>query len=52
MQKISNETMFKVIKGGGAAVGLSGDMPSWSVELCDHEIRDMVTFLRTFCKKK
>jgi len=28
MQKISDDTMFKVIKGGGASVGLPGDMPS------------------------
>ena len=28
MQKISDDTMFKVIKGGGASVGLPGDMPA------------------------
>jgi cytochrome c553 len=52
MQKISDDTMFKVIKGGGASVGLSNDMPDWSVDLSDGEIHDLVIFLRTFCKKK
>jgi mono/diheme cytochrome c family protein len=52
MQKISDDTMFKVIKGGGAAVGLPGDMPSWSDGLSDPEIHDLVAYLRTFCKKK
>ncbi len=52
MQKISDDTMFKVIKGGGAAAGLPGDMPSWSDGLSDPEIHDLVAFVRTFCKKK
>ena len=52
MQKISDDTMFKVIKGGGTAVGLPGDMPSWSDGLSDQEIHDLVGFLHTFCKKK
>jgi mono/diheme cytochrome c family protein len=52
MQKISDDTMFKVIKGGGAAAGLPGDMPSWSDGLSDPEIHDLVAFLRTFCKQK
>ena len=52
MQKISDDTMFKVIKGGGASVGLPGDMPAWSDGLSDPEIHDLVAYLRTFCKKK
>src|SRR5260370_161419 len=52
MQKISDDTMFKVIKGGGAAVGLPGDMPSWSDGLSDPEIHDLVIFIHPFCKKK
>ena len=44
--------MFKVIKGGGASVGLPGDMPSWSDGLSDPEIHDLVIFIHTFCKKK
>ena len=52
MQKISDDTMFKVIKGGGASVGLPGDMPAWGDGLSDPEIHDLVAYLRTFCKKK
>jgi mono/diheme cytochrome c family protein len=52
MSKISDDTMFKVIKGGGAAVGLPADMPSWSDGLSDPEIHDLVIFIHTFCKKK
>jgi cytochrome c553 len=52
MRKISDETMFKAIKGGGTSVGLSGDMPNWNVDLSDDEIHDLVAFVQTFCKKK
>lgn len=51
MQKISDDTMFKAIKDGGAAVGLPGDMPSWSNGLGDDEIHALVQFVRAFCKK-
>jgi len=52
MRKISDETMFKAIKEGGASIGLSGDMPNWNVDLSDDEIHDLVAFVQTFCKKK
>src|SRR5512146_2568444 len=52
MRKISDQTMFQAIKGGGTSVGLSGDMPDWSVDLSDDEIHDLAAFVRTFCKKK
>ncbi len=51
MQKISDDTMFKAIKDGGAAVGLPGDMPSWSDGLSDAEVHDLVAYVRAFCKK-
>jgi mono/diheme cytochrome c family protein len=51
MQKISDDTMFKVIQGGGASVGLPADMPSWSNGLSDAEIHDLVSYIHTFCKK-
>ncbi|HZO81895.1 MAG TPA: cytochrome c [Candidatus Binataceae bacterium] len=51
MQKLSDDTMFKAIKDGGAAVGLPGDMPSWSSGLSDDEIHALVQFVRAFCKK-
>lgn len=51
MRKLSDQTMFQAIKGGGSSVGLSGDMPDWSIDLTDDEIHDLVAFVRTFCKK-
>lgn len=51
MKTISDDTLFKVIKDGGAANNLSGDMPSWSQGFEDSEIHDLVAFVRAFCKK-
>jgi cytochrome c553 len=52
MQKLSDQTMFQAIKGGGSSVGLSDDMPNWSIDLTDDEIHDLVAFVRAFCKQK
>ena len=51
MGKISDDTLFNVIKNGGAAAGLSKDMQAWSSGFEDDEIHDLVTYVRTFCKK-
>jgi cytochrome c oxidase cbb3-type subunit 3 len=51
MGKISDDTMFNVIKNGGAAAGLSKDMQAWSSGFEDDEIHDLVAYVRTFCKK-
>ena len=51
MGKISDDTMFNVIKNGGAAVGLSKDMQAWNAGFADDEIHDLVAYVRTFCKK-
>lgn len=51
MAKISDDTMFNVIKNGGAAAGLSKDMQAWSSGFEDSEIHDLVAYVRTFCKK-
>ena len=51
MGKISDDTMFNVIKNGGAAAGLSKDMQAWSAGFEDGEIHDLVAYVRTFCKK-
>ena len=51
MSKISDDTLFKVIKEGGAAAGLSPDMPAWKDGFEDPEIKDLVAYVRTFCKK-
>lgn len=52
MAKISDETLFKTIKGGGSSVGLSPMMPAWGGALKDQQIKEMVTHIRGFCKKK
>ncbi len=51
MAGLSDDTLFKVIKEGGAANNLSGDMPAWSQGFEDNEIHDLVAFVRSFCKK-
>ncbi len=51
MSKISDDTMFNVIKNGGAAAGLSKDMQAWSSGFEDGEMHDLVAYVRTFCKK-
>ncbi len=51
MGKISDDTLFKAIKDGGAAVGLPPDMPGWGQGLDDNQIHAMVSYLRDFCKK-
>lgn len=52
MKKISDEIMFKAIKGGGASVGLPDTMPPWASGLSDDEIHSIVTYIRGFCSKK
>ena len=50
-QKISDDTMFNVIKNGGKANGLSPDMQAWSDGFDDSEIHELVNYVRSFCKK-
>lgn len=40
--------IYKVIKEGGASVGLSATMAPWGVVLSDDEIKNMVTKVRGF----
>jgi high-affinity iron transporter len=51
MAKESDETLFKVIRNGGKANGMSDDMQAWNNELEDPEIKELVADIRTFCKK-
>jgi len=51
MGKISDDTMFNVIKNGGASAGLSKDMQAWSAGFEDGEMHDLVAYIRTFCAK-
>lgn len=51
MSKIPDATIVKAIKNGGAAVGLSRDMPAWGEALNDKKIDALAAFVRTFCHK-
>lgn len=51
MAQESDDKLFNVIKNGGKANGLSPDMQAWSTGFEDGEIRDLVAYVRTFCKK-
>ena len=50
ISKVSDDTLFKATKEGGAAVGLSPTMPAEGSALSDAEIKDLVAYLRSFCK--
>ncbi|MBI3325838.1 MAG: cytochrome c [Nitrospinae bacterium] len=46
----SDEQLFKVVKEGGAAGGLSPLMPPWGTSLTDDQIRDVIAYLRSLAK--
>jgi len=46
MGSLSDEHLYKVIQGGGAAVGKSPLMTPWGGVLTDDQIRDLISFLR------
>jgi mono/diheme cytochrome c family protein len=50
MKAITDETLFTAIKEGGEAVKLSKDMPAWKEGMEDDEIRDLIAYVRAFCK--
>lgn len=51
MAKESDATLFKIIKEGSQSVGRSPMMPAWGGALKDQQIRDLVAYIRSFCKK-
>jgi len=51
MAPMTDDTLFKVMKDGGAANSLSADMPAWKDGFEDPEIKDLVAYVRSFCKK-
>jgi cytochrome c oxidase cbb3-type subunit III len=51
MSKISDDDMFKELKEGGAAVGKSKLMIAYGDAMEDDEIKAMVAYVRTLCKK-
>jgi len=50
MRKLSDDTLFTAIKEGGVAAGVSHDMAAWGKGLKDDQIRDLVAYVRAFCK--
>lgn len=51
LSKVSDDTLFKAIKEGGPAVGLNAAMPPQSGALSDAQTKDLVAYIRSFCKK-
>jgi mono/diheme cytochrome c family protein len=51
MTKLSDDYLFNVIKNGGKSVGKSKDMADFGKAYDDDEIRGLVAYVRTFCKK-
>lgn len=49
----TDEFLFKVTKFGGASVGFSESMPSWTETFTDTEIRQIIQYVRkSICKCK
>jgi len=51
MAKVTDDDMFKELKEGGAAVGKSKFMTAYGDAMEDDEIKAMVAYVRTLCKK-
>ncbi len=51
MSQFSDDALFKVIKYGGRAAGLSDAMPRFEEGLQDEEINGLVRHIRAFCAK-
>lgn len=51
MNALTDDYLFKVIQGGGAAVGKSPMMPPWGGTLKEQDIQNVIAYLRTLGKK-
>ena len=51
MAKDSDEVLYKIIKSGGQSAGRSTVMPAWGDALSEPQIRGLVQFIRSLCKK-
>jgi mono/diheme cytochrome c family protein len=51
MQSKKDDEIIKVITDGGDSIGLSADMQPWGGTLKADEIKDLVKFVRGFCKQ-
>ncbi len=50
MSALSDETLFRVIKDGGPAVGKSAQMAAWGDRLSDETIHDLVAYVRSLSR--
>jgi len=51
MATLSDTQIQTVIKGGGPALSLSPQMPTWGGVLTDKQVDDVIAFIRTLSKK-
>jgi mono/diheme cytochrome c family protein len=51
MQNKKDDELIKVITDGGDSIGLSADMQPWGGTLNADEIKDLLKFVRGFCKQ-
>jgi len=51
MSKVTDDVLFKVVKEGGPAANLNKAMQGFSDAYEDPEIKALVTYIRSFCKK-
>ena len=51
MAKFTDDALFKAIKEGGPAINESKEMNGFSDGMEDEEIKGMVAYVRTMCKK-
>ena len=47
MKALTDEHLYRVIDGGGAAVGKSALMPPWGGALNEQDIQDVLAYVRT-----
>jgi mono/diheme cytochrome c family protein len=50
MASLSDKQIVKAIRGGGAALGLSPQMPAWGGVLSQKQAADLTVFIRTFAQ--
>lgn len=50
VQSLSDDEIYQVIEKGGGAVELSVAMPPWGKTLSGDQIRDLISYIRTFKK--
>lgn len=51
MKGVTDATLLSIIKKGGAGADRSPLMPGWEGALNDQQIRELVSYIRGFCKK-